>query len=125
MAKSKKSVKKETEKSASIPFEESLDELQQIVGELEEGALGLEESMHRFERGVLLLRGCFQTLERAEQRIEILTRTDEQGNPAFADFDASATIEQPKKSAGRRRKKATEEPPEADDEDDESDQTLF
>jgi exodeoxyribonuclease VII small subunit len=87
-------------------FEESLTALQQIVDDLEAGELGLDESMQRFEQGIGLLRGCYHTLEAAEQKIEILTGTDEAGNPLTAAFDATATIEQKKTSAGRRKRKS-------------------
>lgn len=85
-------------------FEDALDEIQSIVQELEGGALGLEDSLRRFEAGVRLIRRCHQTLELAEQRIKILTDVDPQGNPVLEDFDASATLEQKKPAAGRRKK---------------------
>lgn len=53
-------------------FEESLNELQMIVAELEEGSLGLEAALSRFERGVGLLRKCHRSLEAAEKKIEVL-----------------------------------------------------
>jgi exodeoxyribonuclease VII small subunit len=95
-------------------FEQSLTELQRIVADLESGALGLEQSLAQFERGIGLLRQCRAVLEQAEQRIEVLTGVDSQGNPTFAPFDATATAEQQGKSAGRRprRKKAAEAEPE-------------
>ena len=83
-------------------FEDSLAELQRIVGDLEDGSVGLEESMRRFEQGVRLLRQCYKVLEQAEQKIEILTGSDAAGIPVIAPFDASATHEQ-SSAAGRRR----------------------
>lgn len=91
----------------SVPtFETALEELQTIVHELEEGRLGLETSLTRFEQGVGLLRNCYRLLEQAEQRIEVLTGTDAQGNAITAPFDAAATIEANDKAIkkpGRRR----------------------
>lgn len=92
-----------------ISFETALEELQTIVHELEEGRLGLETSLSRFEEGVGLLRNCYRLLEQAEQRIEILTGTDAQGNPITAPFDATATMEATNggaKKPGRRRSAA-------------------
>ena len=103
MAKSKAATDSDQESPHS--FEESISELQQIVNDLEDGTLGLEESMQRFEQGIALLRGCYHTLEAAEQKIEILTGTDDEGNPLTAAFDATATIKQKKTSAGRRKRK--------------------
>lgn len=88
---------------AGPSFEESIERLQGIVGTLEAGTLGLEESMQQFETGVQLLKSCYQVLEQAEQRIEILTGLDAQGNPQTAPFDATATASQQEKAAGRRR----------------------
>ncbi len=68
-----------------------LAELQDLVRILEEGTLGLDESIARFERGISLLRRCYQALERAEQKIELLTGFDRAGNPVTAPFDANAT----------------------------------
>ena len=81
-------------------FERALDELRAVVRELEGGSLGLEASLARFEAGVALLRTCRTTLDRAERRVDLLTGTDEDGNPATEPFDASATGDGGK--AGRR-----------------------
>jgi exodeoxyribonuclease VII small subunit len=93
--------------SESLPtFEAALEQLQSIVHELEEGALGLETSLSRFETGVGLLKQCYQILEQSEQRIEILTGTDAKGNPLVSPFDATATIESAEKGLkkpGKRR----------------------
>ena len=128
MVKSKKSETKKSESESAPTFEESLAELQQIVSDLEDGTLGLKESMQRFEKGIVLLRSCYQILEQAEQKIEILTGTDADGNPITAPFDASATIKRKDKTAGgRKRKTAAEktddEHPDADEKD--SEKTLF
>ena len=76
MAKSRKPDQPADTNPPELSFEDSLAELQRIVEELEQGALGLEESMRRFEQGIAFLRGCYKTLEEAKQKIEILTGTD-------------------------------------------------
>src|SRR5258708_32736759 len=94
-------------------FEGSLAQLQLLVHELEEGDLGLETSLARFEEGVRLLRCCYGILEAAEQRIEILTGMDATGNPVTEAFDAAATFEggeKPAKKPGRRRAGKAEAP---------------
>ena len=97
----------------AVPFEDALEQIQQIAHDLEDGSLGLEDSLKQFETGVRLIRQCHETLEQAEQRIRILTDVDAEGNPVLADFDATATLDKNKKSAGRRKKAA----PESNDED--------
>jgi exodeoxyribonuclease VII small subunit len=84
-------------------FEAALAELQTIVADLEAGSVGLEESLVRFERGVTLLKLCQQTLEKTEQRIELLVGTNADGTPLTQPFDATATANSEAPTAGRRR----------------------
>lgn len=56
-----------------LNLEEALEDLEQIVGRLEDGKLSLEESLNLFERGIRLVRLCSSRLDSAEQRIESLT----------------------------------------------------
>jgi exodeoxyribonuclease VII small subunit len=60
-------------------FEQSLDELEKIVKQLEDGDLPLEESLKLFENGVKLSRECRERLTNAERRIEVLMK-DTNGN---------------------------------------------
>jgi len=66
-------------------FESSLEELERIVRELEQGELPLERSLELFEQGVTLSRECQERLNQAERRIEILVR-DNQGRPVARPF---------------------------------------
>lgn len=99
--------------SDSPSFETSLTDLQQIVTRLEDGSLGLEQSLSEFERGVKLLRTCYRILEDAEQKVELLVGFNEQGEPVTEPFDATATYDAQEQKVGRRRsaKKATPKPP--------------
>lgn len=63
-------------------FETSLQELERIVRNLENGDLALEESLKLFEDGVKISRECQERLNQAERRIEILMK-DGDGNPAL------------------------------------------
>lgn len=58
----------------SKTFEESLNDLERIVKQLEDGDLPLEESLKLFEEGVKLSRECRERLTNAERRIEVLMR---------------------------------------------------
>lgn len=55
-------------------FESSMNELEQIVKQLEEGDLPLDESLKLFENGVRLSRECRERLTNAERRIEVLMK---------------------------------------------------
>ena len=60
-----------------IHFEQSIEELEHIVGQLEKGELPLEDSLKQFEKGINLAQKCQKILNQAEQKIEILTTNKE------------------------------------------------
>ena len=62
-----------TEASPVAHFEQSLDELEQLVGKMEHGEMSLEDSLAAYERGVGLYRRCQVALEQAELRVRLLT----------------------------------------------------
>ena len=70
-------------------FEASLEALEQIVRQLEDGDLPLDKSLELFEQGIRLSRECQERLSQAERRIEILLR-DNQGKPVTATYNAQA-----------------------------------
>jgi exodeoxyribonuclease VII small subunit len=72
----------------SRTFEASLEALEQIVHQLEDGDLPLEKSLELFEQGIRLSRECQERLSQAERRIEILLR-DNQGRPVVREFSES------------------------------------
>lgn len=99
----------ETAKNPAPPsFEDALAELETIMHELEEGKLGLAQGLARYERGIGLLKQCYELLERAERRIELLCGVDAAGNPVTQPFDAAGeqTLEEKAQSRGRRRSAA-------------------
>ncbi len=56
-------------------FEESLKELELIVGKLESGEVGLELSLEQFEIGTKLYKECKEQLSVAEKKIALLTES--------------------------------------------------
>jgi exodeoxyribonuclease VII small subunit len=72
-------------------FEESLVDLERMVRELEDGRLGLDEALTRYEQGVALIKSCYNHLRQAEQRILQLTGTDEHSQPVLQPFKHEAT----------------------------------
>ena len=81
------------ETPASLSFEQALGELEAIVRDLEDGRLGLNDALTRYESGVGLLRQCHELLQRAQRRIEQLVGVDAQGQPERVAIDASATLD--------------------------------
>jgi exodeoxyribonuclease VII small subunit len=69
-------------------FEASLEALERIVQQLEQGDLPLEKSLELFEQGIGLSRQCQDRLNQAERRIEILLR-DNQGRTVVSPFEGT------------------------------------
>ncbi len=55
-------------------FEQALAELEKIVSEVEQGQVGLEQTIEKYEQGMKLFQHCRQILEQAEKRIEKITQ---------------------------------------------------
>jgi exodeoxyribonuclease VII small subunit len=89
-------------------FEESLIDLERMVRELEDGRLGLDEALARYEQGVGLIKSCYQQLRQAEQRILLLTGTDEAGQPVLQPFKHEATTPARADPLRRPRRKGDE-----------------
>lgn len=88
-------------------FEESLEELEKIVAELESGKLGLSDALERYEQGVKHLKSCQQLLERAERKIELLSGVDADGNPITQPFDEGDDDSLEAKAAARGQRRTT------------------
>jgi exodeoxyribonuclease VII small subunit len=71
-------------KTTQVPFEKSLQKLEQLVEHLEKGDIPLEDSLECFERGIQLTRACQKALQEAEQKVEILLKN--QGNERLEPF---------------------------------------
>lgn len=69
---------------AELGFDEHLARLESIVHELEEGGLGLESAIERYQEGIEHLKQCHGTLERYKHKVEELTRDAEGTLRAFA-----------------------------------------
>ena len=61
------------ESSPVARFEQSLEELEQLVQKMEVGEMSLEQSLTAYERGIGLYRDCKQALEQAELRVRLVT----------------------------------------------------
>ncbi|GGA99891.1 MULTISPECIES: exodeoxyribonuclease VII small subunit [Agarivorans] len=59
-------------KPENMKFEETLNELEDIVQQLEQGELSLEESLKQFERGISLANAGQSKLQQAQQQVDVL-----------------------------------------------------
>ncbi len=80
----------EKKSEAGGAFDDKLARLERIVGELEQGGIGLEPAIERYQEGIQLLKECHGALEGYRRRVEELTREAEaamrpfEGDPDFA-----------------------------------------
>ncbi len=75
-----------TKKKSTVFFEQSLEELEQLVEGMEKDNITLEESLTSFERGIQLTRTCQKALKEAEQKVQILLDTNgKQSKKPFTD----------------------------------------
>ncbi len=82
-------------------FEASLNELEKIVNQLEDGDIPLEKSLELFENGVKLSRECRERLIKAERRIEVLLK-DADGNLSLKDLEHESRREESRPQTGKR-----------------------
>lgn len=86
----------------AVGLEQSLEELERVVRELEDGELGLDEALARYERGVALVRQCQGRLREAELRIVALARVEDD-EPVCEPFAHEATA--PPRNGARKQKR--------------------
>lgn len=62
---------------AKLNYEDAISELENIISKLEggESSLSLEESVELYSRGILLSQHCKETLEKAQQKVNILIKS--------------------------------------------------
>ncbi len=63
------------QKVEEMSFEESMDALEDLVRRLEDGGIGLDESLRVYEQAVVLRDHCRSILEDGERRIRKIMET--------------------------------------------------
>jgi len=81
-----------TKKNTVFQFEKGLQELEKIVEQMERGNSTLEDSLEQFSRAVSLLKDCQVTLKNAEQKIQILTKTDSSPKKELLPFEINEEL---------------------------------
>ena len=61
--------------------------MEKIVEQLEDGELGLEDAIAKYEQGAKLLARCREALARAEQKIEMLREVTADGEAITEPFE--------------------------------------
>ena len=70
------SAKKKKDDLGELNFEESIKELTNIVGKIEQGQIPLQDSLEQYEKGMALIKQCRTILQKAEKRIEKISELD-------------------------------------------------
>lgn len=68
-----------SEEKKEPAFEDALKQLEGIVAEMEQGNLGLDDCLKKFEQGQKLASFCTGKLGEAEKKIEVLLRETDKG----------------------------------------------
>lgn len=68
----------------NLSFEQSLQELETIVKNLETGKVPLDDAINAYERGSLLKNHCAQLLEQAQTRVQAISLSAD-GSPVASD----------------------------------------
>ncbi|MCI5167055.1 MAG: exodeoxyribonuclease VII small subunit [Candidatus Electrothrix sp. GM3_4] len=62
---------------AKRTFENALTKLDRITAELEQGDLGLDNSLKKFDEGVQLVKFCNEKLEEARSQVDLLLKKND------------------------------------------------
>ena len=116
--------KKKSASSKPSTFEESLKQLETIVGKLESGKLSLAESLQQYEDGVRHLRSCYALLEDAERKIELVSGLDSEGRAKSEAYEDPGRGDLAAKGSARSGRRSVKSPPRKSVEDD-GDGKLF
>lgn len=74
-----------SKKPENMSYEATIEELNQLVNQLENGDLPLDDALKTFERGISLARAGQAKLSDAEQRVQILLSASDEA--PLNDFD--------------------------------------
>ena len=76
--------RKPKDELAKLTFEEAIGQLKEIVGKIEQGEIPLQDSLEQYEKGMSLIKHCRGILQKAEKRIEKISK-EEAAEPEQAD----------------------------------------
>ncbi len=72
----------------NLTFEDAFSRLEEAVTRLEAGGLTIEDMVARFEEGMALVKLCYEKLDAAQTRVQLLARQDrELEDPDFEEAD--------------------------------------
>jgi exodeoxyribonuclease VII small subunit len=69
--------KKENNDINNLSFEQAIKKLTEIVSKIEDGQISLEQSLAQYEQGMELIKHCREILQKAEKKIEEISKEKE------------------------------------------------
>lgn len=88
-----------------LRFEEAMQKLETLVGQIESGEIGVEESIAKYEEAMALQLHCQQFLDQAEQRIRKI-QLDSAGRISSSAIEQQPADDDPADSAADERDEA-------------------
>ena len=96
--------KKTADGQEKLSFEQALEKLEASVQELEDGQLGLGESLECYQQCVALLKQCHGQLEEATRSVELLSEVTSEGEAVTTAFeDEELSLDEKQATRGQRR----------------------
>jgi exodeoxyribonuclease VII small subunit len=77
-----------------MSFEEAIKELTNIVSKIEQGQIPLQDSLEQYEKGMALIKQCRTILQKAEERIEKITKEQETEDSSRQEKDPDELFKQ-------------------------------
>ena len=68
--------RKQKDEIARLTFEQAIGQLKEIVNKIEQGEIPLQDSLEQYEKGMALIKHCRGILQKAEKRIEKISREE-------------------------------------------------
>jgi len=62
---------------SKLSFEQAIKKLTDIVSKIEDGQISLEQSLSQYEQGMELIKHCRDILQKAEKKIEEISKEKE------------------------------------------------
>jgi exodeoxyribonuclease VII small subunit len=68
--------RKQKDDITKLTFEQAIGQLKEIVSKIEQGEIPLQDSLEQYEKGMALIKHCRGILQKAEKRIEKISREE-------------------------------------------------
>ena len=60
-----------------VSLEESFEQIEDIIGQLQKGDMTLEDSFKKYEEGMKLIKNCSNSIDRVEKKLIVLENGEE------------------------------------------------